>query len=173
MELLFICDRRNELFDFMGETVLNDLAFEVFAMLENGDRSDLTEQMMKAITNIREIYLDVKKREQYLSQKAKHNDIYSLRNQIESVKLSIECFPSEIRESNNVKEIINTLETIESAAKSYVMSCCGDDDDEQEMKSRFTDAEYGCGKDEKLKNHLITLGRINIFNFMDIRNTTC
>ncbi|CBK22809.2 uncharacterized protein [Blastocystis hominis] len=155
LELLFICDRRDELYRFMGETVLNDLVLEVFSLLNTSSRSDLTEDMLKEIINIRDIFLDVKKRERHLREKAKAVDCISLRNEIKSVKISIESFPSEIKESDNAKDIIYTLESIESSAKMNVINYGGiEDDDEQGMKFKYSEAEYYCGKDEELRNYL-------------------
>ena len=151
LELLFICDRRNELMDYMQENVLNDLALEAFAVLENSDRSDLTEQMMKAIINIREIYLDIVYRYKNLIDEATYRECVTLRNQIELFINTFVCFPRAIRESISVKSMMNTLETIES---SFVKRAKENGDDVIGMKKRFTEAEFCCKKNEELKYYL-------------------
>ena len=61
--LLFICDRRDELRRFMKDDLLIELCELTVSVLDNSDRSDTTEQMIKALIIIRESYLDVKKKE--------------------------------------------------------------------------------------------------------------
>ena len=141
----------------MKENVLNDLALEIFEMVDSSDQSDLTEQMMKAMITIRDIYLEVQKREKELRIMSKQKDYLNLHNQIEPINQSIECFSSSIKESTYLKEIISYLQTIDAAAKKCAeeqMNGDDDNDNEQGMKFRYSEAIFSCLDNEELIGYL-------------------
>ena len=142
--------------NYMKEKVLNDLAHEVFELLENSDRSDLTDRLMEATTMIRNTYLNTRNNEKSLREAAKQADCDKLHDEIQSLMHRIDSFPETLKKSKNVHSIIDYLTEIESAAKKCVSNQRDEDgDDKQSMKFRFAEAMVNCGSNEELKGYLV------------------